>query len=155
MNIEIREAEEIELEQVIVLYGQIGMDNGQPLSIDKGKRIFQHMKAYPDYRLYMAHYNGIIVGAFALLIMDNFAHLAEPSAIIEDVVVHKDWRGRRIGWRMMAFAMDVSREKGCYKMVLSSNQSRESAHRFYESMGFQRHGYSFTVDLNLSESYAA
>jgi len=154
MKIDIREAEEPDLEQIIVLYGQIGMDNGQPLSIDEGKRIFQRIKSYPDYRLYMAHHNGIVVGAFALLIMDNFAHLAAPSAIIEDVVVHKDWRRRRIGWRMMAFAMDISKSKGCYKMVLSSNQSREGAHLFYESIGFQRHGYSFTVDPTLSASYA-
>ena len=155
MNIEIREAVELDLEQIIVLYGQIGVDSDETLSIDKAKRIFQRLETYPDYRLYVAHYSGIVVGAFTLLIMDNFAHLAAPSGIIEGVVVHRDWRRRRIGWRMMVFAMEICKDKGCYKMVLSSNRAREDAYQFYESMGFQRHGHSFVVDVPCSQLYAA
>jgi len=30
-------------------------------------------------------------------------------------------------------------------MTLSSNIAREGAHAFYDSLGFQRHGYSFLV----------
>jgi hypothetical protein len=48
---------------------------------------------------------------------------------------------------MMAFARNRCREKGCYKLVLSSNGKRERAHAFYESLGFARHGYSFRLDL--------
>jgi GNAT superfamily N-acetyltransferase len=48
---------------------------------------------------------------------------------------------------MMAFARERCREKRCYKLVLSSNAKRESAHAFYESLGFARHGYSFRLDL--------
>jgi GNAT superfamily N-acetyltransferase len=50
------------------------------------------------------------------------------------------------GQQMMQFAMHCCREKGCYKVVLSSNIKREAAHRFYESLGFQKHGYSFIVE---------
>ena len=35
----------------------------------------------------MAELNGEIVGTFALLIMDNLAHLGAPSGVVEDVVV--------------------------------------------------------------------
>ena len=35
---------------------------------------------------------------------------------------------------------------GCYKMALSSNLKREAAHRFYDSLGFGRHGYSFLIE---------
>ena len=38
------------------------------------------------------------------------------------------------------------RAKGCYKLVLSSNAKRERAHAFYESLGFERHGYSFRIE---------
>ena len=30
-------------------------------------------------------------------------------------------------------------------MALSSNLKREAAHAFYESLGFEKHGYSFRV----------
>jgi hypothetical protein len=33
------------------------------------------------------------------------------------------------------------------KAALSANAKRQRAYAFYESLGFQRHGYSFLVDL--------
>jgi GNAT superfamily N-acetyltransferase len=48
---------------------------------------------------------------------------------------------------MMQHAMRQAREAGCYKLVLSSNQKRERAHTFYESLGFVRHGYSFQIEM--------
>jgi len=41
----------------------------------------------------------------------------------------------------------MAREAGCYKLVLSSNQKRARAHAVYESLGFQRHGFSFSIEI--------
>jgi GNAT superfamily N-acetyltransferase len=79
--------------------------------------------------------------------MDNLAHRGESSSVVEDVVIRNDLQGKGIGKEMMNFAIDVSRKKGCYKMILSSHLRRENAHKFYESLGFKKHGYSFVVDL--------
>ena len=79
--------------------------------------------------------------------MDNLAHMGAPSGVVEDMVVHAHWRGKGIGKQMMGFAIDRCRERGCYKLALSSNVRLEAAHRFYESIGFRRHGYSFLVEL--------
>ena len=49
---------------------------------------------------------------------------------------------------MMRFAMARATEKHCYKIVLSSNAKRERAHSFYESLGFERHGFSFRIMLD-------
>jgi GNAT superfamily N-acetyltransferase len=46
---------------------------------------------------------------------------------------------------MMDEAAAIARGKGCYKLILSSNLKREAAHAFYESLGFERHGYSFRI----------
>lgn len=56
-------------------------------------------------------------------------------------------QGQGIGKQMMEYAMAVCREHDRYKMRLSSNLKREQAHRFYESLGFTRHGYSYLIDL--------
>jgi GNAT superfamily N-acetyltransferase len=45
----------------------------------------------------------------------------------------------------MEHARQQCRAAGCYKMALSSNLNRESAHRFYDALGFERHGYSFVI----------
>ncbi|OYW32540.1 MAG: hypothetical protein B7Z41_08060 [Rhizobiales bacterium 12-66-7] len=96
---------------------------------------------------YVAEAGGVVVGSFALLIMINLGHLGAPSAIVEDVVVAPDMQGAGIGREMMRVAMAHAAEKGCYKLVLSSNQKRARAHAFYEQLGFARHGLSFHIEL--------
>jgi GNAT superfamily N-acetyltransferase len=62
-------------------------------------------------------------------------------------VVAPDRQSQGIGAAMMRFALERAREKRCYKLMLSSNAKRGRAHAFYESLGYERHGYSFRVDL--------
>ena len=147
VNIEIREGRAADLPCILSLHAQLESGNGDILPVGKARTLFGRIKKYPDYRIYVALIKGEIIGTFALLVMDNLAHLGAPSGIIEDVVVHKNWQGKGIGRQMMKFAMDYCREKGCYKIVLSSNLKREGAHHFYETLGFQKHGHSFLVEL--------
>jgi len=84
--------------------------------------------------------------------MHNLGHLGAPSAIVEDVVVAPDCQGQGLGKAMMQFALDRCRSKGCYKLMLASSAKRERAHTFYESLGFERHGFSFRVGLTQIES---
>ena len=141
----IREALEQDLPQVLALYAQPGLDDGHTLTVEQAKQHYRRFKQYPNYRLFVAECNGEIVGTFALLIMDNLAHVGTPSGVVEDVVVMAEHQGKGIGRRMMEAALAKCRESGCYKMALSSNLKREGAHRFYESLGFGRHGYSFLI----------
>ena len=110
-------------------------------------RRFARIAAYPDYAVYLAEEDGVPVGTFALLVMDNLAHGGAPEGVVENVVVAEGRRGQGIGRAMMRFAMDRCTEAGCYKLVLSSNVRRESAHRFYEDLGFVQHGLSFSVPV--------
>jgi len=144
--VHIRPAERADLPGVLRLYGQPGLDDGAVLPIADAERMFARFSDYPDYVLYVAELEGEIVGTFALLIMDNLAHMGTPSAIVEDVVVDAAHQGHGIGRAMMTHAVSVCRRKGCYKMALSSNLKREKAHAFYDSLGFERHGYSFRID---------
>lgn len=148
MQVIIREAREADLPLILPLYGQLGMDDGSVLTLEEARKLFRRLQSYPDYKLFIAAAGGEILGVFAMIIMDNLGHRGAPSALVEDVVVRQEWRQRGIGREMMRFAMNRAREKGCYKLVLSSNKNREEAHRFYENLGFQKHGYSFLVELN-------
>jgi GNAT superfamily N-acetyltransferase len=74
--------------------------------------------------------------------------MGAPSALVEDVVVPSDWRRKGVGKAMMTYAMALCREARCYKLALSSNVIREPAHRFYESLGFTCHGFSFVVEFD-------
>ncbi len=142
----IRPAVKGDLPAVLRLYAQPDLDDGAMLPIAEAERVFDRMARYPDYTLYVAELDGRIVGTFALLIMDNLAHMGATSAVVEDVVVDATHRGHGIGSAMMTHAVVVCRSKGCYKMALSSNLKREKAHAFYDSLGFERHGYSFRIN---------
>lgn len=147
MEVVIRKAEKADLEEILSLYNQPDMDNGAVLDTTAAEHIFDKMKKYPDYCIYVAEIGSEVVGTFALAIMDNLAHSGTPSGLIEDVVVSATLQGKGIGRSMMEQAIMVCREKGCYKVALSSNLKREKAHRFYEGIGFRKHGYSFLMEL--------
>jgi GNAT superfamily N-acetyltransferase len=143
----VRKASAADIAAVLDLYAQPDLDDGNILSVEQGTALFERFSRYPDYTLYVAEKDKQIVGTFALLVMDNLGHLGSPSAIVEDVVVAPDRQSQGIGAAMMRFALERAREKRCYKLMLSSNAKRARAHAFYESLGYERHGYSFRVDL--------
>jgi GNAT superfamily N-acetyltransferase len=147
IDVDIRKAIEEDLPGILRLYAQPGIDDSRVLGLDEASRIFRRMASCPRYHVYVATRADAIVGTFALLVMDNLAHVGTPSAVVEDVCVDEGLRGRGIGGAMMKFAMKVATECGCYKLTLSSNLRRGDAHAFYRSLGFEQHGLSFYVKL--------
>jgi GNAT superfamily N-acetyltransferase len=144
MNIIIKEASIGDLSSVLNLYSTV-LDNGNVISIHQAELLFQKMQSYPNYKIYVAEKEGEIIGTFALLIMDNLAHQGTPSGVVEDVAVLNNLQGKGIGKLMMKFAMEQCKQASCYKLVLSSNVKRSEAHAFYESLDFEKHGFSFRV----------
>ena len=143
-SIEIRKATQEDLPAILSLYRQIEA-GGTATDLARAKVLFARMQQYPDYHVYVALDRNAIVGTFALLVMDNLAHMGAPSGVVEDVAVASSRQGQGIGKEMMRFAMEHCRKAGCYKLALSSNVKRDGAHRFYDALGFERLGYSFVV----------
>ncbi len=143
----IREALGADLPSILSLYGQPDFDNGAVTDLADAQDFLAMIARYPDYRIYVAEHEGGLIGVYSLLIMDKLAHKRTPSAILEDIVVATSRQRQGVGKALVAHAMDMARSKGCYKLVLSSNARRTAAHRFYDQLGFQRHGVSFHVTL--------
>jgi ribosomal protein S18 acetylase RimI-like enzyme len=146
MEIKIQEAVISDLPSILNLYATV-LDKGNILPISEAEKLFKKMQTYPNYKMYVAEKEEKIVATFALLIMDNLAHQGTPSGVVEDVAVLTELQGKGIGKMMMEFAMEKCQEAGCYKLVLSSNVKRKEAHAFYESLGFEKHGFSFTMKI--------
>ena len=147
MQVTVRVAEKGDLPGILAVYAQPELDAGELLTLEQAERIYNIFQQYPSYHLYVAVAGTRIVGTFALLIMDNLAHLGKKSAVVEDVGVLPEFQGQGVGKIMMQFAMQEAKKNSCYKLGLSSNAKRERAHQFYDSLGFERHGYSFRVDF--------
>jgi ribosomal protein S18 acetylase RimI-like enzyme len=83
-----------------------------------------------------------VVGCLQLNFIAGLSHQGASRMLIEDVRVDRRYRNRRIGHRLLDWAVDQARQKNCEVVELFVHQSRTDAKRFYESLGFeaQHHG---------------
>ena len=145
MAIEIRDARDGDLADVMRVLGESGIDGDRSFSLEEARAHLERIRKGSNFRLLVALADGRIAGTYALLIMEKLGKRGTPAGVVEDVAVAPQYQGHGIGRAMMAHALEECRKAGCYKLALSSSVKREGAHRFYESLGFERHGYSFAV----------
>ena len=145
-DVVVREAVDEDVAALLELYVSAGIADAS-FTVEEARRQLAEFARYPSLRVFVAEVYGVVVGTYELLIMDNLAKRGARSGVVEDVAVGPAMQGRGVGRAMMRHAFDECRRAGCYKLVLSSNAKREEAHAFYESLGFERHGFSFRVVL--------
>ena len=147
VNLEINQASREDLPILIRLYAE--MDGNRPLSSALAEELFDRIVQLPDYTIYIAYLEGMAVGTFSLLFVPTMMHPGfHKSALLDAVTVSPAYRGKGIGTQMIKEAMKMSAAAGCYKMMLSTNLKRDRTHAFYKSMGFQQHGWSFSLQLH-------
>ena len=147
-DILIREAREQDVARILELYREAGIEAEEGFTPQEARTHLALFLRYPSFRVFVAEVRGEVVGTFELLIMDNLAKRGSRSGVVEDVAVSLRLQGRGIGRAMMLHAQQERRQAGCYKLVLSSGLKRTGAHDFYDAAGFEKHGYSFRVDVD-------
>ena len=60
------------------------------------------------------------------------------AAWLEDLVVHRDWRARSIGWQLLKRAVAEARMAGCTRVTLLTDGDNDQAMRLYSRAGFVR-----------------
>lgn len=88
-----------------------------------------------------------VVGMCQIILFRHFQHTAGLCGELESVYVRGDARGQGVGARMVAHAENFARDKGCYRVQLTSRNERHDAHRFYESNGYERVAQGFKKSL--------
>ena len=117
-----------------------------PSRVEHYARVLGRMTAQGQ-QVLVAEDDGRIAGALVLAIVENITRKGTPYAIIENVVVDEGARGQRHGEALVEQAVEEARRAGCYKVSLTSNKRRSSAHRFYERLGFVQTHEAFRIDL--------
>lgn len=104
--------------------------------------------ASPYFTVLVAEVAGRVSGVCALAFIPNINHGASPYCLLENMVVDGSVRGSGVGRTLVERAVQVARDRGCYKLSLTSNLKRADAHRFYESAGLTHSHKGFTIYLD-------
>jgi GNAT superfamily N-acetyltransferase len=86
----------------------------------------------------LAEVKGVCVSTCMLVICPNFSRGGRPFALIENVVTLRDHRRCGYGRRIVRHAIELARERGCYRVNLMTGSRREETLRFYEGVGLKR-----------------
>ncbi len=121
------------------------MDEKPLMSDAEMTAIWNQIEQVPNHYIYLACLEDEEIGTFSLLFMPTMMHRGfHKSAILDSVTIATEYRGKGFGKQMMQKALKISADAGCYKVTLSSNLKRDRTHKFYESLGFKQHGWSFS-----------
>lgn len=145
MDLQFRTSTAADLPLLRMLLSELGHEIS--LSEAQMQQIFAQISQIPHYHYYLVASGGEAVGCFSLLIVPTLMRDGAKEALLDAVVVLPQYRSQGIGKAIMQEVFQRCRAADCYKITLSSNLKRDRAHRFYENLGFQQHGWSFSLDL--------
>jgi len=76
-----------------------------------------------------------LIGMVNLLFTISTA-LGGRVALLEDMIVHPEYRGSGAGSELLQAAINLAKSSGCRRITLLTDRTNESAQRFYERHGF-------------------
>lgn len=79
--------------------------------------------------------NSKIIGNITCIIEEKFIRNLSRVAHIEDVVILKEYRNRKLGSKLISLVIEFSKEANCYKVILDG---RKEAIDFYKKFGFEK-----------------
>lgn len=90
--------------------------------------------AQPQAEVVIAYIDASPAG-FALFYNNYSTFRGRCGIHLEDLFVHKAWRGHGIGHRLLAYLADLTRRRGCSRLEWWVLSTDEGAVGFYESIG--------------------
>jgi N-acetylglutamate synthase-like GNAT family acetyltransferase len=98
--------------------------------------VFEAIARTPGLKLFVIEQDDAIVATTYLNVIPNLTRAASPYAVIENVIVDQQHRGKGLGKRVMAGTLNAAWEAGCYKAMVQTGSSRPATHAFYKACGF-------------------
>lgn len=141
MNLRFRIAEEADLPEIVRLLADdhLGAKRekyADPLPESYAKA-FRDLKAIGADVILALDEAGAIIGCLQLLILPGLGSQGKKRAQIEAVRIESRLRGKGLGSKLIEHAAQLAKSRGCGLVQLTSDNSREGAHKLYERLGFK------------------
>ena len=98
-----------------------------------------------NHKIFVIEEDGVIVANVTIILEQKFIRGCKCICHIEDVVVHKDYRGKGIASKLLDFVKGYSQQNNCYKIILNCSQDYK---RFYEKNGFTEKNIQMEMRFN-------
>lgn len=96
--------------------------------------------------VYVAEDAGHLIG-FASLSVRPVVRYPRPIAELDELYVAPAGRRHGLGKQLMDQVESTARSHHCYRLFIETAYDRETAHKFYEALGYTNRGYHFFKDL--------
>ncbi len=90
--------------------------------------------------------SGEEIGRASIYLINNDLH-DKAYALLEDVFVNEEHRGKGLGKQLVEKAVKEAKNQGCYKIIGTSRNTRLEVHTFYKQLGFEQYGFEFRMNL--------
>ena len=99
------------------------------------------------YRTFVAVLDGKVCGMIGTLTCPSYEH-NDPGGRILALATLGTIRRRGIGRALIATAEKDFSQRGIRRVALNTRLARVDAHKFYESLGYERNGWRFVKQLS-------
>ena len=102
------------------------------------------------YRTFVAVHDGKVCGMIGTLACPSYEH-NDPGGRILALATLGAMRRHGIGRTLIATAEKDFAQRGIKHVTLNTQFAREDAHKFYESLGYERNGWRFVKQLSVGD----
>ncbi|WP_431300771.1 GNAT family N-acetyltransferase [Tabrizicola sp. BL-A-41-H6] len=137
MSVVFRDAHWTDVPAIVALLTDDPLGQGREMAkMDRYLDAFDDIAANPMHQLIVGDVDGRVMACCQLTILAGLSRGGARRALVEAVRVSADLRSQGVGAAMMAECEARARAAGCTMIQLTTDRSRQDAHRFYERLGY-------------------
>jgi GNAT superfamily N-acetyltransferase len=147
-DILIRKAAKSDLPAIGKLLAELvdAMDDTEGIDIGIALKTCEHLLKDASSHFLVAEIEGSPVGFINFTVRQTILHRS-PSALIDELVVAKEYQGKGVGKQLVLAAIKKCKQLGCFEVEVSTEKTNVKAGKFYKKCGFNKRGILFEVDL--------
>lgn len=131
----IREARKTDLKEILELYLSLHEIN-IPEETEHLQQTWEQIINDNNHHLIVYELDGRLVASCVCVIIPNLTRSVRPYAFVENVVTHKDYRGRGYATACLNYAKEIAEASHCYKMMLLTGSKERKTLDFYANAGY-------------------
>ncbi|MET3728038.1 GNAT superfamily N-acetyltransferase [Fictibacillus halophilus] len=129
----IREAEKRDKDKLVKLYRML-VPNSKKMKVREEQ--IEIIRRDRNNFLFVYEEDAELKGTLTLNICLQALHGYRPYGVVENIIVHEDFRGRNIDRKLLQHVEVYCRLIDCHRIMLLSSSKRDRAHQFFEQEGF-------------------